>query len=191
VETLLEKRKRKQGETMMKAHLILAFPLLLASAGAVLAQTPDGQTPAQETVCDHESGAAFGLCNAYCEAMDCDSANPQASATACGKVKAKFTNITGRTSLPCEGPVCPCNVPGTDFGDYVAGNITITECRTGNVAPGETGIALNRTAAAFQGFNGFWNCAPPITRISEEQYQVCFQLLEQAAANQNVTCVVQ
>jgi len=67
---------------MMKAQLTLALALLLLCTGAVLAQTPDGQTPAEETVCDHESGAAFGLCNAYCEAMDCDSANPQASATA-------------------------------------------------------------------------------------------------------------
>jgi len=173
---------------MMKARLTLFLALLLLCTGAVLAQTPDGQTPAEETVCDNESGAAFGLCNAYCEAMDCDSANPQASATACAKVKAKFTNITGRTSLPCEGPVCPCNVTGTIFGDYVAGNITITECRTGSIGPGQTGIELNRTARAFVGFGGSWNCDPPLTAILEEQYQLCFQLLQQAAANQGVTC---
>ena len=41
--------------------------------------TPDGQPPSMETVCDGQSGAAFGLCNAYCEAMDCDSPDPQAS----------------------------------------------------------------------------------------------------------------
>ena len=178
---------------MMKAHLILAFPLLLTSAGAVLAQTPDGQTPAQETVCDHESGAAFGLCNAYCEAMDCDSANPQASATACGKVKAKFTNITGRTSLPCEGPVCPCNVPGTVFNDYVAGNTTITSCRKGAVGRSSNGIELDSFSAfANLGQAGdFWECGLPRSGgLSEEVGMLCFQLLEQAAANQNVTCVV-
>jgi hypothetical protein len=43
----------------MKAQLTLALALLLTSAGAALAQSPDGQTPAEETVCDHESGAAF------------------------------------------------------------------------------------------------------------------------------------
>jgi hypothetical protein len=107
----------------MKAHLTLFFALLLLCTGAsaVLAQgTPDWMTPHQETICDSESGAAFGLCNAYCEAMDCDSANPQASATACTKVKDKFTNITGRP-LPCE--TCPPPPPGTpcpcvDLADF-------------------------------------------------------------------------
>lgn len=70
------------------------------------AQTPDGQTPAEETVCDGETGAAFGLCNAYCEAMDCDSDTPQASEKACSKVAEKFENLTGG-SLPCEEN-CPC-----------------------------------------------------------------------------------
>jgi len=54
--------------------------------------------------CDGESGAAYGLCNAYCEAMDCDGA-PQASQNACDKVEAKYINITGMT-LPCEAPSC-------------------------------------------------------------------------------------
>ena len=97
----------------MKAHLIpiLALLLMCTGAGAALAQgTPDWMTPHQETICDSETGAAFGLCNAYCEAMDCDSANPQASATACTKVRDKFTNITGRP-LPCE--TCPPPPPGT------------------------------------------------------------------------------
>ena len=100
----------------MKAHLTLIFALLLICSGIAVAQTPDLLTPSEETICDTETGAAFGLCNAYCEAMDCDSATPQASATACTKVKDKFANITGRTALPCEtcpppppGTVCPCS----------------------------------------------------------------------------------
>lgn len=95
----------------MKAHLTLAFALLLICSGAALAQgTPDWMTPAEETVCDGEDGAAFGLCNAYCEAMDCESANAQASPTACTKVRDKFMNITGRP-MPCE--TCPAPPPGT------------------------------------------------------------------------------
>ncbi|HEX6901374.1 MAG TPA: hypothetical protein VF789_16735 [Thermoanaerobaculia bacterium] len=93
----------------MKSLPILILPLLLICTGAALAQTPDGETPAQETVCDDETGAAYGLCNAYCEAMDCESDDPQASETACTRVKDKFTQITGR-DLPCEAAVvnCPC-----------------------------------------------------------------------------------
>lgn len=94
----------------MKTQLTLAFALLLICSGAALAQTPDWMTPAEETVCDGEDGAAFGLCNAYCEAMDCESANAQASPTACTKVRDKFMNITGRP-MPCE--TCPVPPPGT------------------------------------------------------------------------------
>jgi hypothetical protein len=173
----------RKGETTMKARLTLFLALLPLCAGAALAQTPDP--------CDGESGAAYGLCNAYCEAMDCDSDNAQASATACTKVKDKFTNITGRTSLPCEGSVCPCNVPGTLFGDYVAGNITITSCQKGT-STRFTGIQLNAFAVAAytDGITGTWTCIPPSTLISEEEGMRCIELLEQAAANQNVTCVV-
>ena len=97
----------------MKARLTLTLALLLICTGAALAQTPDGETPAEETVCDNETGAAFGLCNAYCEAMDCDSADPQASATACTKVRSKFQNVAGH-DLPCEQPAgCPPPPPGT------------------------------------------------------------------------------
>jgi hypothetical protein len=99
----------------MKAHLTLFFALLLCciGTGAALALgTPDGLPPARESVCDAETGAAYGLCNAYCEAMDCELANdgdpgtePKASATACSKVRSKFQNVTGR-DVTCEA--CPC-----------------------------------------------------------------------------------
>ena len=94
----------------MKARLFLFLALLLICTGAALAQTPDGETPAGETVCDSETGAAYGLCTAYCEAMDCESDEPAASETACTKVQAKFLNITGR-DLPCEAAAvtCPCS----------------------------------------------------------------------------------
>jgi hypothetical protein len=42
----------------MKAHFTLPLALLLICGGAALAQTPDGETPADETVCDGETGAA-------------------------------------------------------------------------------------------------------------------------------------
>ena len=32
-----------------------------------------GQVLAEDDPCANENGAAYGLCNAYCEAMDCDS----------------------------------------------------------------------------------------------------------------------
>lgn len=67
-------------------------------------------TSAKAQVCDGESGAAYGLCTAYCESMDCDG-DPEASQNACDRVSDNFTKITG-VDLPCEAacgdtaPVC-------------------------------------------------------------------------------------
>lgn len=101
--------------------------LLLPGYGQMAAaKTPDGEPPAEETVCDGETGAAFGLCNAFCEAMDCDAANPQASGQACERVEDRFAQVTGRIppcliSCPCftaedlqQGTIAACgeNFPG-------------------------------------------------------------------------------
>lgn len=109
-----------------------AFAALFCGAGMAHASTADGQTPAEETVCDVYSGAAFGLCNAYCEAMDCellddgdDFTNPNASVNACMKVKDNFMKITGETALPCDCPAgngqfgCPCTGDLDCGGDLV------------------------------------------------------------------------
>ncbi len=191
----------------MKAHLTLAFALLLACTGAGAARalgTPDHLPPALETVCDMEHGAAFGLCNAYCEAMDCELANdgdpgtqPHASATACSKVRSRFQQITGR-DLPCE-VTCPCNeIPGP-FHDTVTGVTPIVECFT-EPALGITDGIVAVTNAPPAGFNfsalteeGNWSCgfAGPdgVLPLTPEQGQACADLLEHAANSQGVSCV--
>lgn len=74
-------------------------------------------TWAQDDVCDGFIGAAFGLCNAYCEAMDCDSDAPNANEKACGNVSDRFMGQTGQLP-PCEIS-CPCftseDLQGTVF----------------------------------------------------------------------------
>ncbi len=57
-------------------------------------KTPDGQTPAEETVCDDALLSVWGLCNAYCEAMDCDSEARHASQRACDQVPANFLTMS-------------------------------------------------------------------------------------------------
>lgn len=64
---------------------------------------------AEDCACDGEVGAGFGLCRAYCEAMDCDGIDVQASEVACGKVKANYYKITGKEFLPCECPAFDAN----------------------------------------------------------------------------------
>jgi hypothetical protein len=188
---------------MMKTRLTLAFALLLicTGTGAVLALgTPDHMPPALETVCDMEQGAAYGHCNAYCEAMDCDLANdgdpltqPHASATACAKVRAKFQQTTGR-DVPCE-VTCPCNAPGFPlFPGFVSGQIPITGCTTEPILGTTGGIIVgNDQGGAVFSFqsDGQWFCGVlPIfgVPITPAQGQYCVQLLQQAANSQSVTC---
>lgn len=177
----------------MKAPLTLCFALLVLCAGAALAQgTPDLMTPAQETVCNSETGAAFGLCNAYCEAMDCESANPQASATACSKVKTKFTNITGH-ALPCEtcpppppGTTCPCVDAFADFNTVLNGTALLcVENGTFIAKQINFSDAIAASCSAASPFGVFCGAETrtgglQILNVSPEEGQACVQLIRQS-----------
>ena len=53
-------------------------------------------------------GAALGLCNAYCDALDCDNQ----SSESCDVVRSEYIEQTGASSLPCEVPkTCKCLDP--------------------------------------------------------------------------------
>lgn len=69
----------------------------LALAPPAWAETPDGETPAEESICDNEVGARKGLCNAFCEAMDCHlDEGIHASPKACDKVLANYQSKQGK-----------------------------------------------------------------------------------------------
>jgi len=89
------------------AKIILVALMLILIPSTAGAQTPDGQTPAQETVCDQYTGRTYGICNAYYEAMDCDNPTTQASAQACANLKVKFEALTAGTSSG-TATSCPC-----------------------------------------------------------------------------------
>ena len=115
--------------------ILAATPLLMvAMAGApALGQ---GMADDMECVMAELLGEEFGLCNAYCEAMNCDDeVNRQASAKACDKVKAKFEAIA-LDPLPClDDP--PLNDPPTldlDIGTSGTGS-TATFVSFGDAVP--------------------------------------------------------
>jgi hypothetical protein len=54
--------------------------------------------------CDGLTGAAFGLCHAFCEARNC-LGNPRPS---CDRLRQNFQTVTGRSSFPCDVPKCGC-----------------------------------------------------------------------------------
>jgi hypothetical protein len=85
--------------------LTLFISLSLFGLPAV-AQTPDGRTPAEETMCDGLEDNLFGICNAYCEAMDCDSPDHEASDNVCQEELQKWSTLAGDNPLPCNELPC-------------------------------------------------------------------------------------
>lgn len=78
--------------------------------GHVIAQTPDGETPANEGVCNVLQGGTpglYGLCVAYCEAQDLDSFDKQPPNT---KILANYRKKmqAGDPDMPCVKVPCPC-----------------------------------------------------------------------------------
>ena len=99
--------------------IIVVLLGLSLSAFPVYAQgTPDGQTPAQEKVCSGLSGAAFGLCNAYCEAQDCDVHRRPS----CEILRSNFEKVTGAAHFPCDTVIEPaCAIVGSDITGPICG----------------------------------------------------------------------
>ena len=81
--------------------LLSCFAVVLLIMPMAHAQTPDGETPAEETVCDGLDDSLFGTCNAYCEAMDCDNPNND-DAKACQVKLKKCATLAGSEPIPCK-----------------------------------------------------------------------------------------
>jgi len=75
-----------EDDPLLKYLMTATLLAVLAFAPISLAQIADGETPAQEPVCDDLNGAWYGLCVAYCEAMDGHLGDPFASDRACERV---------------------------------------------------------------------------------------------------------
>jgi hypothetical protein len=81
---------------------LLTFGIIISTAPITMAQTPDGETPAVEEVCDGLEGKAYGLCNAYCEAKDCEEAAEETGHSSCQRLKENYFDLTGEDFFPCE-----------------------------------------------------------------------------------------
>lgn len=170
---------------MRKSLWIAVFSVLVIS-GSAFGKTPDGKPPSQETVCDMESGAAFGLCNAYCEAMDCDSPNHRASDQGCEQVKANFEKKTGRP-LPCES-ACPCFSAHMLFADIASQAVKVDRCLFNDnmlfVVTEDEDFALVNNTPSFCSVNG----EGTVVELTPSQLMACRIALRRAAEAQGVVC---
>lgn len=93
------------------AVAFLSLASLMGLGSVVQAATPDGETPANEGVCDILHGGTpglYGLCVAYCEAQDLDlveNSNPPST-----KILANYNKKkqAGDPDMPCVQKPCPC-----------------------------------------------------------------------------------
>ena len=175
------------------ALLCVLLPSLTSAMG-----TPDGLPPPMEHVCDAEKGAAYGLCNAYCQAMDCDSVAPNASDTACQKVSNKFMQLTGRP-VPCSES-CPLylNENFASFNEVVSTPSSITSCSynfNGDPrslivygANPSLGAVWYSPAGGSISFGGDEGGQVP---LDSDEYASCKGLLEDSVMMSGVTCTGQ
>jgi hypothetical protein len=172
---------------MRKSLWILVFSFIVIG-GSAFAKTPDGQTPSQETVCDNETGAAYGLCNAYCEAMDCTDPNQHASDHGCESVKKNFEKHTGRP-LPCL-TTCPCAGLLQLFADIESGAVEVTRCIADTdiiqvtTVTGDFALITDGPPARCS-----VNDEEPAVELTPEELLVCRVTLRKAVEAQGIVCM--
>ena len=110
---------------MRELLILIAVTFAIIGSVPASAQTPDGQTPAEETVCDPLIGATpglYGLCVAYCEAHDADILSPYGEPAQLDVPNRMILqNYNSKKAdfdppMPCvqqaEGESCPCWTAG-------------------------------------------------------------------------------
>ena len=113
-----------KGSKIVNHALLILLIFLTAVATA---ETPDGETPANEGVCDKllsSTPGLYGLCVAYCEAQDLDEFGEQKVAN--DKLLDVYNKKrrAGDPEMPCRRKPCPCW--NADEFDYLSNNIILT-----------------------------------------------------------------
>lgn len=119
------------------ALIIAVAPGLNAPA---VATTPDGETPANEGVCDvlktNASPGLYGLCVAYCEAQDLDLVGDKETPN--NKILANYRKKMqpGDPDMPCLQVACPC------WSEAQLANVGATATPTCNVVGSIAAVSL-------------------------------------------------
>ena len=111
VELLRDGAHTLKRSSAMKV-IIHAFFITLLLGFAAQSVTADGLPPSGESVCDGLqepgiTGGLFGLCNAFCEAKDCDEYPAGEEPRSCQRILANYERKRDRANNPMD-PEMPC-----------------------------------------------------------------------------------
>lgn len=132
--------KRQHGENKRMSFMdtirtaaYMGLVVLLGLTSSVQASTPDGETPANEGVCDVLKGGTaglYGLCVAYCEAQDLDSFDKGPPNV---RILANYNKkkLAGDPDMPCIQVPCPC-WSAAEFGSITADGMAAACSRATN-----------------------------------------------------------
>lgn len=121
---------------MYRLAVACALALVVALAGNALTKTPDGKPPSTETACNGLTGNVRGLCNAYCQAQDCD----VHERPSCAQLRKNFQRATGSSKFPCDRVACGQSAPQCN-GDCPAGKVCASGAEDGGVEGGADSAA--------------------------------------------------
>ncbi len=190
-----------------KLAILGSFLLLLATMASAQSSPSDSEpvipdplpsapVPLTDSVdaCYGQEGAAFGLCVAYCEALDCDGSNPLSTPKACAVLERIYAQVT-HSVPPC---LCPCVNEAEDFVEALNGDFGLDEC----FFFGEEGVSNSTFISTddgrffggenFQdeiGFCGFAFGTGDTLFIDPAAADKCVVLVERAAEDADLQCI--
>ncbi len=186
--TSLLRINRRVSLMFLVAMAVVFSGLAISQA---VAQTPDGETPANEGVCDGLQGATpglFGLCNAYCEAQDLDDFEKEPPRT---KILANYRKKmkAGDPDMPCIQAPCACvsqdelnemTADGIAECNQLSGQIRIEDNVVG-IHFANTDTAAGRERCTYVKATG----GSPTVRVmtlTQEEAQACYTAIANSCA---------
>ena len=173
------------------AILAAITAIILATASTSVAQTPDGETPAQEAVCDvlHANGTTkglYGLCVAFCEAHDAADENTAITeadieemlmSAPHGRILKNYNKKKTDTDpdMPCIKVQEPCPCWTQEHADAIDG--VLSDGSTGNLVSKGLPFSVIQEFGRSPGFEGRSVLAYENFRGAEGVCQVIFQSL--------------
>lgn len=143
---------------MIRFSSLILAGLVSFAAPPLLAQTTDGLPPSEEDVCDSLLGGPaglFGLCNAFCEAQDCDEYPVDEQPRSCQQLLRNYLRQSDGVDPPCLAAACPCWTMDQLAAGTLLPSPVLAFCEVDGPAPPIPGEAHYDGAIYFSFTDGF------------------------------------